>query len=836
MRLPLALLIARRELRAGLSGFRVFLLCLALGVAAIAGVGTLKAALLAGLAADARLLVGGDVELRLTHRPASAEQLEYLAEAGVVAHSIEMRAMARVGDERRALVEVKAVDAAYPLYGALSLEPADARLGPAATDLPPAFAEPGLLRRLQLEPGGVLTIGKQDYRVVARLLREPDRGADGVEFGPRLMLPLEGFAATGLVQEGSLIRFVYKLKLSQDRTVGSFLRQLSTRFPDAGWRIRDSAADAPGMRGFIERLHLFMTLVGLTTLLVGGVGIANAIKSYLDGKVATIATLKCLGAPGGLVFASYLAQVLVLAGLGVLAGLALGALLPVLLSGALAGLLPFQARLGLYWQPLALAAAFGILTTLAFAVWPLARAREVPAAALFRSLLLPPARLPRPRYVLGVGLALAALIGLAVASADDRPFALWFVGGAAGAFVLFYAAGRLATWSARAAGRPRLPALRLALANLHRPGAATVGVLLSFGLGLSVLVAVAQIQGNLAAQVRDRLPAQAPAFFFVDIQPDQIDEFRAIAAGLPGTGETVAVPSLRGRIVAVNGVPAGQVAVKPDGAWALRGDRGLTYAATPPDGAEIVAGRWWPADYAGPPLVSFDAGVAAALGVGVGDRLTVNVLGRDIEARIASLRRIDWSTLGMNFAIVFAPGLLEAAPHSFIATAKAADGAEGALEAAVVNRFPNVSAIRVKDALEAANRILANVGLAVRVTAAVTLLAGLLVLAGAIAAGHRRRVYDAVVLKVLGATRAVVMRTNALEFLLLGGFATLLATAVGSLAAFVVVTHVMHQPWLFLPATMAATALGGLAATLVLGFLGTLRALAQRPTPLLRNA
>ena len=836
MPLPLSLRIARRELRAGLTGFRVFLLCLTLGVAAIAGIGSLKAALLAGLTADARLLLGGDVELRLTHRPASTEQLDFIAQYGQVAESIEMRAMARAASGQRSLVELKAVDDAYPLYGGIEIAPAGGSLGGPAEGLPPAFAELGLMRRLGLAPGQTLRVGNQDYRIVAALTREPDRGTDGIEFGPRLMVPLKGFAATGLVQEGSLIRYVYKLKLPDGQGVQGFLRRLAASFPDAGWRIRDAATGAPGMRGFIERLHLFMTLVGLTALLVGGVGVANAIKSYLDGRIATIATLKCLGAPGSLVFRAYLAQVLALAALGILAGLTLGGLLPVLLSGLLADLLPFRVRLALYWPPLAMATAFGLLTALAFAVWPLARARDVPAAALFRTLLVPPTRPPRLPYLLGVGLSLLALAGLAVAGADDRVFALWFIAGALGAFVLFYLAGRLAAWLARAVGRPRQPTLRLALGNLHRPGAATVSVLLSFGLGLTVLVAVALIEGNLSAQVRERLPKEAPAFFFIDIQPDQIAEFRQLAASVPGVGQILSVPSLRGRLVAINGVPAGEVPITPDSAWALRGDRGLTYAATSPAGTEIVAGRWWPADYAGPPLVSFDATVAAALGIGVGDRLTVNVLGRDVQATIANLRRIDWSTLGLNFTLIFAPGVLEAAPHSFIATAKATGGAEGALEAAVTDRFPNVSAIRVKDALEAANRILENIGLAVRLTASVTLVAGLLVLVGAIAAGHRRRVYAAVVLKVLGATRLVVMRANALEFLLLGGFAAMLAAAVGSLAAFAVVTQVMRQPWVFLPGTLAATALCGLLATLALGFLGTLSALAQRPTPLLRNA
>lgn len=336
-------------------------------------------------------------------------------------------------------------------------------------------------------------------------------------------------------------------------------------------------------------------------------------------------------------------------------------------------------------------------------------------------------------------------------------------------------------------------------------------------------------------QITERLPEKAPAFFFIDILPEQAEKFDALARGIQGVEEVQRVPAMRGRIVKINGQDAAKATVAPEVAWAVRGDRGLTYADLPPPDAEIVAGEWWPANYAGPPLISFDAAIARGMGIGIGDRLTVNVLGREIEARIANLRRIDWSTLGINFVIVFAPGALEGAPHTFIATAKADEAAELPLQMAVTDAYPNITAIRIREALEAVNQILRSIGVAVRSTAAVTLAAGILVLAGAIAANHRRRVYDAVVLKVLGATRGRVLATYFLEYTLLGLITALLAAAVGTAAAYAVVVQIMGMPWYWLPNGMVLTTLICLIVTIGAGMLGTWLALSQKPAPLLRN-
>ncbi len=837
----LAARLGRRELRGGLRGFRVFLACLALGVAAIAAIGSLSTAIQEGLRQDARAILGGDFEIRTVHQPASEAQQSWLDEHATIARTAVLRAMARPaaaenGAAGRMLVEVKAVDGAYPLYGAVrladgggldgALERRDGRWG--------AVVERGVLHRLGLRVGDVLRVGEAELAIRGVIEREPDRGTGIAIWGPRLMMARGALDTTGLIQPGSLIHYHYLVKLPPGADPAAWQAELDAALPEAAWRVRDLSDAGEGLREMIDRMTLYLTLVGLTALLVGGVGVANAVKSYLDGRAPTIATLKTLGAPAALVFRIYMVQIGVLAALGTAIGLAVGAAAPWALGGLLGELLPVSLRIGVYAGPLALAAAFGLLTALVFSLWPLAGAREVPAARLFRELVAPARHVGRRDLAL-IGAAAAALAALAVVTAADRVLALWFVAGAVGTLAaLRVAAAGIMRLAAHASGPRRGGAAwRLALANLHRPGAPTPSVVLSLGVGLTVLVTVALIQANLDRQVRERLPEAAPDYFFIDIQPDQVEPFETLLAGIDGVQAVERMPMLRARIVAVDGMPADQVETEQD--WALESERGLTYSAEPPANAEVVAGEWWPADYDGPPLISFTADLARGMGLEIGDTLTFDVLGRRIEGRIANLRQVDWSDLSMNFTVIFAPGTLETAPHTHIATVRTSDSAEQAVLDAVAARFDNVSAVRVKEVLETVSDLFNRISMAVRGTAAVTLLAGTLVLASALASEHRRRIYDAVVLKVLGATRGRVLQVFAIEFGLLGLAAAAVAAVLGTVAAYFVVTAVMKANWVFVPSVVATTVAACTAATVLLGLAGTWRALSHKAAPLLRN-
>ena len=841
----LALRFARRELRSGLAGFRIFIACLALGVAAIAAVQSLAGAVLSGLRDDGRVILGGDLAIRQLYTELTPAQRAYLdADPGVteISQFTEMRTMARRPDgDERMLVEFKAVDNVYPLFGELRL--ADGRVYSAELLAESggrfgALVEPAVAERLGLQVGDPLRVGELTVELRGVIAREPDRVGSGATFGfwPRLLISRAALPATALAREGSQLYQQYRLRLTAQADPGELRERLQQRFPDATWRLRDFRNAAPRVERLIGRLTLFLTLVGLTALLVGGVGVSNAVKAYLDGKLRTVAMLKCVGSPGRVIFLTYLFQLLLLAGVGIVIGLAIGALVPPLAALLLADLLPVPIRVGVYPGALLLAALFGLLTALTFTVWPLARAQQVPGAALFRAAISSDGARPPLAYTVLTVAAALALAALAVLTAINKVFALWFVAGAALVMLAFYLTARLVMWLTARLGRPRLPGLRLALANLHRPGASTANVVLSLGLGLTVLVAIALIEGNMSAQVRDSIPERAPAYFFVDVQSDQIEPFSKVLLDIDGADDLIRVPFLRGRLTGVRGNDPSAELRDPEHAWMIRGDRGLTYAETPPENGEIIQGDWWPADYAGPSLVSIHEDMAAAFDLRLGERIDLNVLGRDLSAEVASVRRQEWEGMQMNFLMVLSPEPLRRAPHGFLATVAAdSPAAEAEIQRAVTREFPNVTTVRIKDALEKVNELLGNIGAAVRAIAAVTLLAGALVLAGTVAAGHRRRVYDSVVLKVLGATRFDVLRAFLLEYGLLGLITSLIAAGLGSLTAWAVLTQVMDSEFLFLPGVVALTLIGCVLLTVAFGFVGTWRALGQKAAPLLRN-
>jgi putative ABC transport system permease protein len=811
--------LALRDLRGGIKGFRVMIACLALGVAAIAGIGSFTAAIQEGLARDAQALLGGDLDLRLTHRRPSAEQIAWLRARGRVSAVARMRSMARPagsaaptpGARDRTLVELKAVDRAYPLYGAVVTDP-PVNLHTALTrDADGAFGaivERGLLARLGLARDGKIRIGGAEFRIKALLLREPDQASGRFKLGPRVLVSGNALNATGLVQPGSLIRFHTRLAIAPGTDGAALEADLARAYPNAGWRVRNTRTATPRLRRHIDRAALFFTLVGLAALLVGGIGVAGAVTGYLEGKRETIATLKCLGATGGFIFAMFGLEVGVIALIGIGLGLIVGAGLPALGAPGLAAFLPITPNIAVYPGPLLVAAGYGIAVAVLFSLWPLARAREVTAAELFRGLVTHTRFRPPTAVIIGLGLALAAITGLALATAVRPSFALWFIAGAG---------------------------LSLALANIHRPGAPTRPIIVALGVGLTVFVALVQVEGNLRRQIVERIPAGAPAFFFIDIQPGQVAGFEAAVKGVPGAGRINRLPTMRGRIVRTNGKPIQTARVGHGARWAVRGDRGLTYIGARPEGAEIVSGNWWPADYRGPPLISLDARIARGLGIGVGDTLSLNVLGREITGRIANTRHITWSTIGLNFVIIFSPGALDDAPQTFIATVEAPPRAEEAMVRAVTDRFANVTAISVREALAAIMDALDNIASAARATAALALIAGILVLAGALAAGLRERTRDAVILKVTGVRRHDLAVAYLIEYGIAGTAAGLVAAIAGTGAGYFVLTRIMDTNWVVLPGPAAAVLAVAALAVVGLGFAGTWRALAQKPAPVLRN-
>lgn len=841
----LPLRFALREMRGGLRGFYVFIACIALGSMAIAGVGSLAASLSEGLSREGQVILGGDLQFTLIQRESKPDERAFLQNQGRVSSAATMRAMARTPDGQATLVELKAVDNAYPLFGSVKLEPALA-LADVLTQrggVYGAAADATLMARLAIKPGARVTVGNTTFEIRAVLTGEPDKLAGGIGFGPRLLIGEAALRSTGLLQPGSLVRWRYRVRLPAssdgDAAAKTVTEAARSKLPEAGWDIRNRTNASPQLERNVSRFTQFLTIVGLTALLVGGVGVGNAVKSHLDRRRETIATLKALGASGRRIFAIYLMQVMLLALIGGVIGAILGAALPFVIAWTFGAIIPLPLVPALHGSELVLAMVYGLLTALAFALWPLGRAHDVPVGALFRDVVAAQPSWPRRVYIVLTAIAVLALGTLAVMLAYDRRVAIIYVGVAAAVFVLLRLVGTLLMWIARHAPRVRATGLRMAIANIHRPGALTPTIVLSLGLGIALLVTVIEIDGNLRNQFANELPAKAPSFYFVDIPAEQAKPFgNFVRAQAPGA-KLEEVPMLRGRIVSANGIPAEELKAKQEAAWVLQSDRGITYSGTVPDGSRIVEGKWWGPDYEGPPLVSFEKRIADGLGLKLGDPVTVNVLGRDITVKIANMRTLDWQSLGINFVMVFSPHAFDGAPHTHIATLTYPDGGTPAQEAAIIRSvaldYPMVTSVRVKDALDAIGAIIANLVVAIRGASALTLLVAALVLGGALAAGHRHRVYDAVILKTLGATRARLLGAYTIEYMLLGAATAVFGVLSGSLAGWLIVTELMHLKFTWQPGPAMAASAVAVLVTVGLGLAGTFKALGQKPAPVLRN-
>lgn len=830
---------ARRELRGGITGFRILLACLTLGVAAITAVSTIKIAIETGLTEQGATLLGGDAEAKFTYRFATAEERAWLAgNALAISEVTDFRSMAHVkgpdGPEQ-ALTQVKSVDDAYPLTGSVTLSNGVA-LNRALGDqdgTPGGVMQRVLAERLDLKIGDRFRLGQQDFVLSALLNVEPDRASDGYGMGPRTLVHTNALKASGLLSPGTIFSTKYRLLLEPDKDLERLKIAAEDRFSNSGMRWRDARNGAPGIARFIDRLGVFLVLVGLAGLAVGGVGVSAAVKTYLDSKISVIATLRTLGATRAVIFQTYFLQIGALSGVGIALGLLLGTAIPLALAPWINAQLPIPASFTIYAKPLFEAAVYGFLTALIFTLWPLARVEDIRAATLFRDQVSQSKTLPALRYLLAIGGVLTALLASAVWFNGTVKLTLWMAAGIIGALFALAIAAFVMRRTARLASRAvRQPVWRWALAALSNPNNGSTSVVMSLGLGLSVLAAVGQIDGNLRAAISRDLPKVAPSYFFVDIQKDQITDFVERVSINPKVTRMDTAPMLRGVITQINGVNATEVAGDH---WVIRGDRGLTYAATLPERTTLTAGTWWEADYSGPPLLSFAAEEAAEIGLELGDKLTLNILGRSITAEIKNFREVDFSDAGLGFVMTLNPAAIASAPHSFISTLYAAEAAEAGILRDLANHFPNITAIRVRDAIAEVSKLLGAIASATSYGAATTILTGFLVLIGAAAAGERARSYEAAVLKTIGATRRQILLSFALRSALLGAAAGVVALAVGILGGWAVNHFVMEAKFSVVWPSALGIIFGGLLANLLAGLGFALKSLANRPAQTLRS-
>ncbi len=832
--------IARRDLSARFRGLRLLLVCLFLGVGALAAIGTLTGAIESELDGRGRTILGGDVEVSVWQREPSAQENAAFAQLGTISTGTRMQAMARSGD-LAVPIELKAVDARWPLVGTARLKDGRAVGAPPPSE---AWLAEGAAQRLGVGPGDSVTIGTTALRVGGILAVEPDRLGEGFTLGPVVVVDADLPATAGLTAPGAMYRSKVRIALPPAADPTASVEALKRQFPAAGFEYRTRDRAAPGAERFVSRMGEFLVLVGLAALAIAGIGIGGGVSSYLEARRTSIATLKVLGASSTDIARIYLLQITAAALVGSLAGLIAGVLVTPLFAAALGDLLPV-AR-GLVFDPTALlrAMTYGLLVALVFAVPPLLAARRFPAMALMRARVTP---LPsnRRELVLPVGLGLAAIAALAMLTAAQPLVTAWFLAGALGLLVLLGALGWAIRKLAARLPRPGHPLLRLALANLHRPGAQTGALVTALGFGLSAFVLLAAVQTSLDANIERRVPARAPDYFVLDVPRERADAFRAAVSAVAPEAEVRTVPALRGSILAYGPKDAmirvSSLKTIPEGAWPLRGERGLTYSEQVPEGNTVTAGTWWAKDYAGEPRVSIDERLAEALDLKIGDYLGVGLLGVERTARISSLRRIDWDSMGFNYVLVFSPNALTDAPHNLAATIDLPDGAAGAstdngpLLRALVRGFPSSSVIEVGGVLTQARALLGQVSVAVLAAASVAVLAGVAVLLGAIAAARASRLYDNVILRVLGASRRQLLALQAAEYGLLALLLAGVALALGSGVAWLVVVQLFEFDWLPNWPQVLAVLGAGLGLVILFALSGSLPLLRAKPAQALRE-
>ncbi|OYX62766.1 MAG: ABC transporter permease [Novosphingobium sp. 32-60-15] len=834
--------LAKRGLDWRFKGLRLLLVCLVLGTAALSAIGTLTGAIEGELRTRGREMLGADVEFTLAARQPTSDERAAIAAMGDLSEGARLQAMATVpGAETRATpVELKAVDAKWPLYGRFTLADGKSVGPPQGLS---AWIAPGVADRLDVKTGDRIQVGKAVLSVGGIIGSEPDRLAEGFSLGPTIIISKAALDASALVQPGSMVRTKLRVKLPVSADPVALGESIKAKYPLAGYEVRTREKASPSLDRFVSRMGQFLVLVALAALAIAGIGIGNGVNSYLEARRNSIATLKILGASSGDIARIFLLQLAAASALAILAGLAVGISVTPLLGQALKGLLPIEPGLVIDARALAIAAAYGALISLTFAAPPLVRARDFPAMALMRARVNPLASQWRA-VLLPVGLGLAGIAALAILTAPQPLLAAGFLGGAALLFVLLTLLGKGLTALASRMPRPKGAIARMALANLHRPGAQTSALVVALGFGLASFVLLAGVQTSLDGNIVSRVPTRAPDYFVLDVPRDRMDAFEAVVKGAAPAADIRTVAALRGSIVAYGPANAmtrvADLKQIPDNAWPLRGDRGLTYSDALPEGNVLTQGTWWTQNYTGEPLVSVDDDLREVLGLKLGDRIAVSILGVERSAKIASFRQINWENMGFNYVLVFSPNAITDAPHNLAATISLPAQAKSpqvrrAILSGLVKALPSSSVVEIGPVLGQARAILAQMGTAILAAASVAILAGMAVLAGAIAAARERKTYDNTILRVLGASRRQLLILLLAEYGLLSALLAGVALLLGTGVAWGVIVLLFEFDWLPDWPRILGVLGGGVALVMGLAITGSVGLLRTRPAQVLRE-
>jgi putative ABC transport system permease protein len=830
-----------RESRGARGRLAFFVACLGVGVAAVVAVAGLSASLDQGIRSEARQLLAADLAVEGSRPLPPAIERAVAALPGAQSTRVRETVTVVAAPARGArpgpsqLVELKVIDGGYPFYGRLDLLPAR----PLAALLTPetAVVAPELLARLGLARGDSLRIGGAAFRIAGTVRAEPDRLSISPSLGPRVFLSGAGFARTGLETRGSRVERRLLVKLADGDVPGRVemaAARLRRALPDpAFFRIETYKQAQPWLRENLARIGRFLGLVALLSLFIGGIGVAQSVRAWLAGRLDAIAILKCLGMRPREVLGLYLGQTVALGLAGSLAGILAGAAVQWTLPSLFPDLIP--AELIRPWQPFALLRGLGLGVGVAvlFSLPPLADVLRVPPARVLRRDAEP---LPRTRWVAAATLValVAGVLAMAVVQSGSTALGARFTGGLLLAAALLALAAWLVTRGVGLLPRERGGlSLRHGLAALARPGAATAGAIIALGLGVLVVLGMWLVQRRLGEELSADLPAGAPSAFLIDIQPDQWPGVHRLLLR-EGATKLSSVPVVTARLLAVNGRDVDQIARgNRERRWALTREQRLTYLRELPKDNELTAGALWRDPRRAE--VSVEEEFARDLGAGLGSTLRFDVQGVPLDLAVTSLRKVDWRTFGINFFLVVEPGVLEAAPQHRLAAAELPRGGEQRVQDLLAARYPNVTLIEIRAVLEKIVSVLDRIGLGIRFMGGFTVLAGIAILAGAVAAGSARRGREVALLKTLGMTRKGVAAAYAVEYALVGLVAGAIGAAGGSLLAWRVLSEGFEMTWRLQPLPLAVAVAGTALLTIAAGLAASARALEKRPIEVLRE-
>ncbi|OED43688.1 hypothetical protein AB833_03265 [Chromatiales bacterium (ex Bugula neritina AB1)] len=816
----------------------VFCACLLLGIALIAVCGSLLQIVRDGFDEQQRHLFGGDLKISQRH-DITGQQRQWLRENAEVSRLLELRTMLGTQDGDFSVVELQSVDNTYPLYGEVTLQPdisVQQAVSKSGEGLWGAAFDPALIEQMGLQVGQLVSIGDLYLELRAVILQQPDRSLSADFRGPPVIIDERALQQSGLLLPTSLIDYDYRIRTTM--SPGLWRENLRSAFPDASWEVQTINERSEFVSRRLNQVASVLLLIGFSTLLIGGLGVANSVSAYLQSKLGTLATLQSLGARGPQVASVYTGQIALLATLASSVGAITGSALAWLAARSLQEKLPIEPDLQTLLLPTLLAIALGVCTALAFALPTLGRTLNTPTALLIRGSGNPHSKVPAAyvRATIAVCMVGAALL---IWFIPEPLVALIFVVSIIVLLVMLEGLVKLIQLIGRKLSHSRFLdgqfGLRLAVASLHRPGASLRPMLLSLGTALTLLVASALVIASTYRILGDTVPGRAPALVFYDLQKADLERFDSTVKSLDGYQDHAVAPLVLGRLTRVNGEALSDSSIAAR-ALEANDEHKLSYRQQNIDNTSVDRGEWWPHDYDGPPLVAMEDREADQLGLSVGDKLQFTIMGTSIDATLVAIYTQARFETSFWLEAVFTKDVLDPFISRHIGSVHLESGRDIAAQSALGEEFPAVVTIRTAKVLAASRSILSSAGLAMMLIAGVSLVASILVMASVVAVNRQRQIYEASVLHAIGTRMSVVIKSVAFEYtllaLVLSGFAIVAGGTIAQL--------LMHF-WLKIDSTGSAWAgiVVAMAASVLCLFAGAvwlMRTLSATPAILLKRS